>query len=91
VTFGLGDQHSQLRFVATPETPPSLAHDSQLGVVVAAWLNGVSVPAGGRLQLGYVEGPVGIAANLKVYGASASGVADNREVRLETRAAAAQQ
>jgi hypothetical protein len=33
VTFALGDQRSQLRFVATPDTPPSLAQDSRLGVV----------------------------------------------------------
>jgi hypothetical protein len=83
VTFGLGDQQSQLRFVATLETPPSLAQDSQLGVVAAAWLDGVSVRAGERLLLGYVEGPAGVTANLKVYGVSASGLDDNREVRLD--------
>jgi hypothetical protein len=83
VTFGLGDQQSQLRFVATAETPPSLVEDGQLGVVAVAWLNGVSVRAGERLLLGYVTGPAGALANLKVYGVSASGLDDNREVRLE--------
>jgi Na+/serine symporter len=84
VTFALGDQHSQLHFLASPDTPPSLVQDSQLGVVAAVWANGVSVRGGSRLLLGYVEGPAGVAANLTVYGASGSGVGDNREVRLAT-------
>ena len=83
VTFALGDQRSQLRFAPTPETPASLAHDGQLGVVAAAWLNGVSVAAGERVLLGYVSGPAGFAAKLKVYGLSASGLDDGREVRLD--------
>jgi uncharacterized repeat protein (TIGR01451 family) len=91
VTLGLGDQKSQLRFVATPDTPPSLAQDSELGIVAAAWLNGLSVPAGQRLLLGYVEGPAGALANLKMYGVSASGLDDNREVLLDAPAAAGQE
>ena len=83
VTFGLGDRQSQLRFVATAVTPPSLVQDGQLGVVAAAWLDGVSVRAGERLLLGYVSGPASALANLKVYGVSASGLDDNREVRLD--------
>jgi uncharacterized repeat protein (TIGR01451 family) len=82
VTLALGDQQSQLRFVPTAAAP-SLVQDGQLGVVAAAWLNGVTVRAGERLLLGYVEGPVGASANLKVYGISASGLDDNREVSLE--------
>jgi hypothetical protein len=81
VAFALGDERSQLRFVPTTEAPP-LAQDSQLGVVAAAWLSGVSVPAGERLLLGYVTGPAGALAILKVYGVSASGLDGNREVRL---------
>jgi uncharacterized repeat protein (TIGR01451 family) len=84
VTFALGDQRSGLRF-APAAVEPSLTQDSQSGVVAAAWLNGVSVRAGERLLLGYVTGPTGAAANLKVYGASASGLDDNREVRLDTQ------
>ena len=83
VTFALGDQRSQLRFVTTPDTPPSLAQDSQLGLVAVAWLEGVTVRAGERLLLGYVAGPAGALANLNVYGLSASGLDDNREVRLD--------
>jgi hypothetical protein len=88
VTFALGDQRSQLRFVPTAETPPSLAQDSQVGVVAVAWLEGVSVRAGGRLLLGYVAGPAGFSANLGVYGTSAAGLDDNREVRLDAPATA---
>ena len=88
VTFALGDRQSHLSFVSTAETPPSLVQDSQLGVVVAAWLDGVSVPAGGRLLLGYIAGPAAVSANLKVYGVSASGLDDNREVRLGAPAGA---
>jgi hypothetical protein len=90
VTFAVGDGHSQLRFVASAATPPSLAHDNQLGVVAAIWSNGLTVKAGRRLLLGYVEGPAGVAANLTVYGASGSGVGDNREVRLAAGGRSAQ-
>jgi hypothetical protein len=87
VTFALGDQRSQLRFVPTAETPPSLVQDSQVGVVAVAWFEGVNVRAGERLLLGYVAGPTGASANLKVYGMSGSGLDDNREVRLGAPAA----
>jgi hypothetical protein len=76
VTFALGDQQSQLRFLATPQTPPSIAQDSQPGVVAAAWFGGVSVPAGERLLLGYVTGPADALANLKLYGNSVSAAQD---------------
>jgi hypothetical protein len=83
VTFALGDQRSQLRFVATPDTPPSLAQDSRLGVVALAWLEGVSIRAGERVLLGYVVGPTGARLNLEVYGISASGLDDDREVLVD--------
>jgi hypothetical protein len=83
ITFALGDQRSQLRFVPTLQAPPSFAQDRQLGVVAVAWLNGVSLEAGGQLLLGYVTGPAGFSAKLKVYGVSASGLVDNSEVRLD--------
>ena len=83
VAFALGDQRSQLRFVPTAERPPTLAQDNQPGVVAVAWLGGLSIRAGERLLLGYVAGPAGALANLKVYGLSASGLDDNREVRLD--------
>ena len=55
---------------------------------MSRWLNGVSVQAGERLLLGYVTGPTGALANLTVYGVSASGLGDNREVRLDAPTAA---
>jgi hypothetical protein len=88
VTFGLGDQQSQLRFVAAPGLQPSLVQDGQAGVVAAAWLEGVSVRAGERLLLGYVAGPAGALANVQLYGVSASRLDDNREVLLDARTAA---
>jgi hypothetical protein len=83
VTLALGDQRSPLRFVATAGEPPSLANDSQAGVVAVAWLNGLSVQAGERLLLGYVAGPAGASGRLKVYGVSGSALDDNREVLLD--------
>jgi hypothetical protein len=88
VTLGLGDQRSLLRFVAAPDLPPSLLEDGQPGVVAAAWFSGISVPAGGRVLLGYLTGPVGTLGTVQMYGVSASGLDDNREVRLEARTAA---
>lgn len=88
VTFGLGDQQSQLRFEAAPGLAPSLVQDSQTGVVAAAWVEGLNVGAGQRLLLGYIAGPSGFAANLKVFGASATGLNDNREVGLDVSGAA---
>ena len=88
VTFALGDQRSALWSISTADAPPSMMQDGQLGVVAAAWLDGMTVRAGERLLLGYVAGPAGALTNLKVYGASASGLDDNREVRLNAPTAA---
>jgi beta-glucanase (GH16 family) len=82
LTFALGDQRSQLRFIPNPAALPSLAEGSEAGVVAAAWLAGVSIPAGERLLMGYVEGPAGSRANLKAYGISATNLDDDRDVRL---------
>jgi len=82
VTFALGDEVSQLRFVASPATPPSLAEDNQRGAVAVAWFDGLSVRAGARLLLGYVSGPAGVSSKLRLYGMSAVRVDDNLEVRL---------
>ena len=82
LTFALGDQRSQLRFVAAPDTPPSLANDNLTGVLALAWMDGVTVRAGERLLLGYVAGPRGVVANLTAFGLSASSLDDSSEVRL---------
>ena len=86
LTFALGDQRSQLRFLTTPDTPPSLAYDGRLGVVALAWLDGVSLRGCERLLLGHVLGPVGAQANLQVYGVSASGSDGDRDVLLDSSA-----
>ncbi len=88
VTFGLGDRQSKLKFTAADGLAPSLVEDSRRGVVAAAWLEGVSVPAGGRLLLGYVSGPAGALAKVQFYGVSASGLDDNRQVPFNAPAGA---
>jgi hypothetical protein len=88
LTFGVGDQQSQLHFVSAGDVAPSLAVDSQVGVLALAWLEGLNVPAGRRLLLGYITGPAGYAANLKVFGVSAAGLNDRRDVSLDVSGAA---
>ena len=82
VTFAVGDGRSALRFVEAPGVAPSLANDSQPGVVAAAWLQGVSASVGERLLLGYVEGPAGTLANARVMGASAASLEESRKLML---------
>jgi hypothetical protein len=89
LTFGLGNQQSQLHFVNGAGTPPSLMQDGQPGAVALAWLEGLTVRAGERLLLGYVTGPPGFSANLKVFGLSASGLNNNQEVGLDVSGATA--
>jgi hypothetical protein len=88
LTFGVGDQQSQLHFVSAGDVAPSVAVDNQVGVLALAWLQGLNVPAGRSLLLGYVTGPVGYAANLKVFGVSAAGLNEGREVGLDISGAA---
>jgi hypothetical protein len=83
VTLGLGDGGSQLRFEAAPDLRPSISEDGQPGVVAVAWLDGLSVRAGERLVLGYVNGPAGLRANLRIHGVSAASLIDNTAVRIE--------
>jgi len=89
LTFAVGNGQSRLRFVATAENPPSLAHDAQVGIVALAWVEGLSVLAGDRTLLGYITGPIGSLADLKVYGWSASGLDDNRDVLIDASASVA--
>ncbi len=83
--FSVGDEQSQLTFSAS--TAPSIMQDGQQGFIAAAWLDGLTVSAGQRLLLGYVVGPKGSAANLKVFGVSASGLTDNQDVEFEVSGA----
>jgi len=71
-SFGAGDQQSQLQFQPTGGSPSILA-DSTTGIaggMAVAWLQGTSLRAGERLLLGYIVGPAGSAANLRVFNAS---------------------
>jgi hypothetical protein len=86
VTFGLGDEQSQLKFQAAG-VAPSIVQDSQRGFVAAAWLEGLDIRAGQQVLLGYVVGPSGFATNLKVFGASASALGDLREIGLNVQGA----
>ena len=90
LTFGLGDGVSAMKFVAAGP-PASLVYDSRPGVIAVAWAQGLSVQAGARLLLGYVEGPAGAPANWRVFGVSAAGLDDEREVRIGAPAAAGQE
>jgi hypothetical protein len=87
VAFSLGDGQSQFRFEPAPGIDPSIMQDSQPGFIAGAWVGGLDVRAGQQLLLGYVVGPAGSAANLKVYGVSASGLNDFREVGLDVSGA----
>ena len=88
LALGLGDQQSQLRFQAAPGLVPTVSEDGLPGVIAAAWLQGgVDVRLGQRLLLGYVTGPTGFAANLKVFALSASGLDDDREIGLDVSGA----
>jgi hypothetical protein len=81
LTFGAGDQQSQFRFTPAPAAPPALTY-SQTGAVAVAFPGGITLPAGSRLLLGYIVPPSGASPNLEIYGMSAAGLDDNREVRL---------
>lgn len=82
VALGVGDQQSQLHFVSAG-VAPSLVQDSQVGVLALGWLDGLSIRAGENLLLGYVTGPAGYAANLKVFGVSAAGLNDSTKLGVD--------
>jgi hypothetical protein len=83
LTAAVGDQQSQFEFTASDTAPPSLVENGQKGAVVVAWLDGVSVRAGEKALLGYVVAPAGVAGKLRIFGVSASGLDDNREIPLD--------
>jgi hypothetical protein len=87
VAFSLGDGQSQLRFEPAPGVNPTIMQDAQPGFIAGAWVTGLDIRAGQQLLLGYVVGPAGSAPNLKVYGVSASGLDDFREVGLDVSGA----
>jgi hypothetical protein len=73
---------ASLRFVAADAGSPSLIDGDLPGVVAVAWLDGLRLPAGRPVLLGYLEMPAGQAnASLRFYGASAN-TSDGGEIRL---------
>jgi len=86
LAVGVGDQQSRLHFVSAG-TAPSLVQDSQVGVLALGWLDGLTIHAGETLLLGYVTGPSGYAANLKVSGVSAAGLNDGSELGIDVSGA----
>jgi len=82
MSFAVGDGQSKLSFVAG-EAAPTAVQANQQGYVALAWLEGLSVPAGGRVLLGYVSGPAGMAGNLSVSGMSAAEMDSSREINLD--------
>jgi sugar lactone lactonase YvrE len=90
LTFAAGDLESQLHFVSVPAAAPALVQEGQTGAVAVVWQSGISVPAGQRLLLGYVAGPSDALPNIRIFGSSAAGADDNREIKLEGPAPSAQ-
>jgi hypothetical protein len=88
LAIGVGDEKSQLQFQAAPGLAPSVKEEGQIGAIAAGWLQGLNARAGQELLLGYVVGPAGFAPNLKVFGLSASGLDDAREIGLDVTGAA---
>jgi hypothetical protein len=80
--FSLGDQQSQLHFEPASGITPTLVADTQIGVLAAAWTAGLDVSAGRQTLLGYVVGPTGSGAKLRVFGVSGNNLNDFSEVGL---------
>jgi hypothetical protein len=76
IAFSVGDEKSQLQFDAAAGMSPSLLYNSQPGFVAVAFLQGMDARAGNQTLLGYVVGPAGSGANLKVFGTQATGLND---------------
>lgn len=76
VAFSAGDEHSQLQFQPAAGLSPSLMYNSQPGFVSVAFLAGFDARGGDRILLGYIAGPAGSGANMKIFGTSATGLND---------------
>lgn len=85
LAFSAGDQQSTLQFVAG-DVAPALNVGGQKGLVAVAW-GGLDRPAGARTMLGYILGPAGFSANLRVFGASGTRLNDDQEVSFEVSGA----
>jgi len=83
-SLGLGVGNTRIQFVSAPGLSPSLVDTEVPGVLAAAWLNGLSLPAGERVLLGYIGAPEG---SVKLFGASGNTADSGRTVhfRLQGR------
>jgi hypothetical protein len=71
LTLSFDGQGAPLHFVPATATPRAPAQESQPAGLTVAWLEGISLPAGERLLLGYVAGTAGATTNLKAHVISA--------------------
>jgi len=76
VAFSAGDERSRLQFQSAPGLSPSVTYNSEPGFVSVAFLAGFDARGGDRTLLGYIVGPAGSGANMKVFGTSATGLND---------------
>jgi hypothetical protein len=80
-SVGVGIGQTQLTFSPTADLPPSVTDTALAGVLSAAWLNGLTLPAGQRVLLGSVAAGAG---PVTLYGASGDTTAGrNATFRLQ--------
>jgi hypothetical protein len=83
VAFSAGDEQSQLNFQAASGMSPSLMYNSQPGFVSVAFLAGFDARGGDRILLGYIVGPSGSGARMKIFGTSATGLSDGQTFSVD--------
>jgi hypothetical protein len=89
ISFSIGDEVSQLSFQAAPGLTPALAYQGTPGFVAAMFASGFDMRSGDRVLLGYVTGPAGSAANLRIFGTSAVTMNDMKEFDVQSSGGAA--
>jgi len=87
VAFSAGDQLSRLQFQPAPGMAPSLMYNSEPGFVSVAFLAGLDARGGDHILLGYIVGPAGSGANMKIFGTSATGLNDSQVFGVDYRGA----
>jgi hypothetical protein len=89
ISFSIGDERSPLQFTAAPGLSPTMTYQDTPGFVTVMFASGFDVRGGDRVLLGYVAGPAGSAANLKIFGVSAATMNDMKVFGVETSGATA--
>lgn len=82
IAFSAGGGEAPLHFQPAPGMTPSIMYDSQPGLVAVAFLAGLDARGGDNILLGYVVGPAGSAANVRVFGTSAAGLNDHQDFEV---------